>query len=226
MQEGWKNVLLEKFGSLSSILRYRATNVKQNPISNKIFKIFVYLHQTIRNSQKEMKVFVLIISLLFTVNTFSQELKWYSWEEAVELNKKEPRKFMVDVYTDWCGYCKVMDRNTFSNKHISSYLNEAYYAVKLDAEGKDSIVFKDYTYKFIPTAGRSGAHELAIALLNGQMSYPSIVFLNENIEIIHIQKGYVEPVPFDEIIKYIGGSYYLNTPYEDWKKAYVSPFTK
>ncbi|MBN1950915.1 MAG: DUF255 domain-containing protein [Bacteroidales bacterium] len=169
-----------------------------------------------------MRIFLIIAAGFFALNLSAQPVKWYSWEEAIRLNKEEPRKIMVDVYTDWCGYCKVMDRTTFSNEVIASYLNDVYYPVKLDAEGKDSIIYNKYTYKFIPS-GNKGVHELAYALLNGELSYPSIVFLNEEVQIIHIQKGYVEPIPFDEIMKYIGGGFYETTPWNDWKKDYTSP---
>lgn len=169
-----------------------------------------------------MKAFIITGLLVLALNMGAQEIKWYTWEEAIELNKKEPRKIMVDVYTDWCGYCKIMDKNTFGNQIIADYLNEKYYPVKLNAEQKGDIIFKDHTYKYI-SQGNRGVHELAYALLGGEMSYPSIVFLNESVEIIHVLKGYVQPEPFDEIVKYIGGSHYLAQSWEEWRKAYHSP---
>ena len=97
------------------------------------------------------------------------KVKWISIEEAEKLNKQEPRKIMVDVYTDWCGWCKKMDKETFSHPVIAEYINKNYYAVKLDAEGKDEITFSGTTYKFIAQGSR-GYHELAAGLLNGKMS--------------------------------------------------------
>ncbi len=151
------------------------------------------------------------------------QVTWYTFEEAVELYKREPRKIMIDVYTDWCGYCKIMDRNTFSNPIIAGYLNEKYYPVKLNAEQKEDIQFNEKIFRFVPQGAR-GFHELAAALLNGQMSYPSIVFLDEQLRIIHIQKGYTETKPFDEIIQYIGGDYYKTQAWNTWKASYKSPF--
>jgi len=170
-----------------------------------------------------MKIYLLLGTFLISLSLSAQEVKWYSFEEAVALNKKEPRKIMVDVYTSWCKYCKDMDNNTFSNRIIAEYLNTAYYPVKFDAEQKGEISFNNYTYKYV-AQGNRGIHELAYVLLQGQMSYPSTVFLNESFEIIHIQKGFVEPVFFDQILKFIGGSHYLNTSWETWSNSYKSPF--
>ncbi len=171
-----------------------------------------------------MKKLLLIACLFLALNLGAQEVKWLTFEEAIELNHKEPRKIMIDVYTDWCSWCKVMDKNTFNQAVISDYLNKTYYPVKFNAEQKEEITFNDKTYKFIDQGAR-GYHELAAALLSGQMSYPSVVFLDDQVRIIHIQKGYVKAEPFDEIIKFIGGNHYQTEEWEEWKAGYTSPFS-
>ncbi len=63
------------------------------------------------------------------------EVKWMSFEEAVERSKTEKRKIFIDVFTDWCGWCKVMDKNTFPDLVIAKLLsNEKFYPVKFNAE--------------------------------------------------------------------------------------------
>lgn len=171
-----------------------------------------------------MKKLLIIACLFLAMNLGAQEVKWLSFEEAIELNSKEPRKIMVDVYTDWCSWCKVMDKNTFNQPVIADYLNKTYYPVKFNAEQKGEVTFNGKIYKFIDQGAR-GYHELAAALLNGQMSYPSVVFLDEQIRIIHVQKGYVKAEPFDEIIKFIGGNHYQTEEWEEWKAGYTSPFS-
>ena len=74
------------------------------------------------------------------------KIKWYSFEEAYALNKKKPKKIMVDVFTEWCGWCKKMDAETFTNPVIVKYMNEHFYAVKFNAETGDTIRFRDTTY--------------------------------------------------------------------------------
>jgi thioredoxin-related protein len=148
----------------------------------------------------------------------TEELVWHSWEEAVELAKKDKKKILVDVYTDWCGWCKRMDKATFTNEDIITYLNKHFYAVKLDAEQKEDIIFDGYTFKFKPQ-GRRGAHELAIQLLDGRMSYPSLVYLTGDFEIISRSPGYKAPDALLKELTYIGGEHYTNTSWQDYSKS-------
>lgn len=152
----------------------------------------------------------------------SKAVKWFTFEEAFVLNQKEPRKIMVDVYTDWCGWCKVMDKKTFSNSVISEYLNEKYYPVKFNAEQKEDVILGQDTLRFVASGSR-GYHQLAAALLNNKLSYPSVVFLDEESKIIHLQQGFTKAQPFDVMLKYIGGNHYTTTPWTTWEETYKSP---
>lgn len=116
-------------------------------------------------------------------------IKWYTWEEAYELSKTSPKKVFIDVYTDWCGWCKKMDNTTFKDAAIVEYLNEHFYPVKFNAEQKGSIVFNEKTFEFMK-AGRRGVHQLAYALLDGRMGYPAFVLLDESFARIMISPGY------------------------------------
>jgi len=145
-------------------------------------------------------------------------LKWYTWEEAVAANQKEPRKIMVDVYTDWCGWCKRMDATTFQDPTVMKYLNEHFYPVKLNAEQKEDIVFQGATFKFQPY-GRRGAHELAIQLLNGRMSYPSVVYLNEKFEIITVSPGYKMPDDIMKELHYVGDEIYMTQTWAQYQQT-------
>lgn len=129
-----------------------------------------------------------------------QQIKWVSWEEAVELNKQVPRKIFVDIYTDWCGWCKRMDATTFQDPEVVRYVSEYFYAVKLNAEQRETINFRDVEYKFhaVEQSRRGGIHTLAYALLDGRTSYPSFVMLNERFERIAIMPGYKKP---DQLLK-------------------------
>ncbi len=150
-------------------------------------------------------------------------VKWMSFEEAVERSKTEKRKIFVDVYTDWCGWCKVMDKNTFSEPHVADILNKDFYAVKFNAEQREDLVFKGNTFKFVPY-GNSGSHQFAMALLNNQMSYPTVVFLDEEFAMIQPLPGYQKPEEFHRIIQFIGESHYKKMKWADWQSVYKSPF--
>ncbi|QSE96935.1 thioredoxin family protein [Fulvivirga lutea] len=154
------------------------------------------------------------------------DVNWLTFEEAVEKLKTEKKKVFIDVYTDWCGWCKVMDKNTFSQPIIAQYLNENFYPVKLDAEQKEDITFNGVTYKFVPS-GRNGYHQLAAALLQNKLSYPQFVILNEKMEIINITAGYQKPEPFHKIISFYNeDSYVSKEEAAKFEKEYKSPFSE
>ena len=166
---------------------------------------------------------VFILAGLFTQDSFAQDgvVNWLSFEEAVEKSKTEKRKVFIDVYTDWCGWCKVMDKNTFSQPVIAEYLNENFYAVKLNAEQRENIIFRDHTFKFVES-GRRGYHELAASLLNNKLSYPTVVFLDEEFNIIQPLPGYQKADRFEMIVKFIGGDNFKSTDWQTWESEFVS----
>lgn len=150
-------------------------------------------------------------------------VKWLTIEEAVEKSKTEKRKIFIDVYTDWCGWCKVMDKNTFSEPKVAQILNEKFYPVKFNAEQRQDVVLNGRAYKFV-TSGNSGYHELAAALLNNQLSYPTVVFLDDNFNMIQPLPGYMKPEEFHPVIQFIGEDFYKTTKWAEWKSTYKSPY--
>ncbi len=153
----------------------------------------------------------------------SVEIDWMTFEEAAERARTDanPKMVFVDVYTDWCGWCKVMDKKTFSHPTIAKYMQEKFYMVKFNGEQKEDLVFRGQTYKFV-NSGRRGYHELAAALLQGKMSYPTVVFLNEKMEMISPVPGYHPPEKFYIIASFFGDKSYLN---ENWN-SYQETFDK
>ena len=151
----------------------------------------------------------------------TDKVTWYSWQEAIELNKKAPRKLLVDVYTDWCGWCKVMDKQTFPNDTIADYLNKNFYCIKLNAEMRDSIQFGGNAFIWMSPeqgGGRNGIHTLAYSLLDGQMSYPTIVYLSEKLERIVISPGYKKPEQLLPELKYTAEEIYKTKSWNDYMK--------
>lgn len=153
--------------------------------------------------------------LMFTTFSFAQEINWLTWDEAVALTQNEgnTKKVFVDVYTDWCGWCKKMDKDTFQNPKVATYMQENFHMVKMDAEGKEPIEYQGKTFKYVPS-GRRGYHELAAALLKGRLSYPTVVFLDENLNMLSPVPGYQKVEPFMEIARYFGDNIYKT---QDWK---------
>jgi len=169
------------------------------------------------------KLIIPILLLLFSVQSNAQDTKvnWVTFEEAVELNKKTPKPFLIDIYTDWCGWCKRMDKTTYQNETIVEYINKNFHAVKLDGEQKEDITFKDYTFKFKPN-GRRGYNEFAAVLLNGKLSYPTTVFMNKEMELLDRVPGYLDERVMEQVTSYFADEKYKTEKWEDFVKNFKS----
>jgi thioredoxin-related protein len=170
-----------------------------------------------------MKKYVLILLFLtgFSFLSFdspTEEVKWLTFEQAVELNKKEPRKLLIDLYTDWCGWCKKMDKDTYAQGHIARYINQKYYAVKFNAEQRAPVQFNGHTFNFVASGSR-GYHQLAASLTNNRLSYPTTVFMTEKLEIIQPVAGYMGPDQMEMVLKYFGDDHFRTTAWTDFQKS-------
>ncbi|MBK9291008.1 MAG: DUF255 domain-containing protein [Bacteroidetes bacterium] len=167
------------------------------------------------------RLLILSIAIFFVHGLAAQQaVQWHSFEKAVGLASQKPRKIFIDMYTDWCGWCKKMDKDTFGNPVIAAYLNKHFYPVKFDAERKDTVTFMGQ--KFVNTnPGRSRhSHELARTLLQGKMSYPSFVFMDEEMRVITVVPGYFPPADFEPVLHFIATNAYQTTSWEDFKARF------
>lgn len=150
----------------------------------------------------------------------SQEtVKWYSIEEAVQLASKEPRVLVIDVYTDWCGWCKRMDATTFSDPVIAEILNKHFYPVKLNAEGKEDVVLGDRTFKFIDN-GRRGYHEIAAIVTKGRLSYPTISYVDDQGKVLEAAPGFKSAEQFKVYLSYYSSDAYKTKTFQEFNDSY------
>ncbi|MFT5886861.1 MAG: thioredoxin-related protein [Arcticibacterium sp.] len=177
---------------------------------------------------KKISLLLLAVSAFTFSSSFKAKtgpvatINWMSVEEAYAAAQKNPKKTIIDVYTGWCGWCKVMDKKTFTNPEVVKYVNENFYAVKLDAETQNSITLGTTTYNY-NTQNR--ANDIAVALLQGKMSYPSIVYLDEEFNMIQPIPGYMEARAFHEVITFIGEDYHKKETFDAYKaNTYESVF--
>lgn len=167
-------------------------------------------------------LFLLFLCVFISTVTLAQENKssetvqWLKFEDAVESNTKNPKKIFIDMYTNWCGWCKKMDATTFTDPAVASYLNKHFYSVKLNAETKDSIFFKDKYFQYKP---EYKSNEMAAIMMNGKMSYPTSVYLDGESNLIGPVPGYLTAEQFLPILKYFAEDFYKTTNWEDYMNS-------
>lgn len=148
---------------------------------------------------------LLCILLIFFWATFTvlAQLKTYTFEEAEELSKENPKPFVVFVHTSWCSYCRMMENSTFKDPEIIQLLNADFYFVPLDAETKSAIRFNNHTFTFKPNGLNTGIHELATALatIDSKVVYPTITILQADYSIVFQKHSFINSKQLVIILK-------------------------
>jgi thioredoxin-related protein len=137
-------------------------------------------------------------------------IKWLSYDEAVKLNAKKPRKIFVDVYTDWCGWCKQLDKTSFRDPGVVKYVNQQYYAVKLNAESTSKVTYRG---KEMTTA------ELARNVFHAT-GYPTTVYLDEKESLLQPLSGYLEADMLAKVLHYYGDNHYKTISWDNFQVSY------
>ena len=180
-----------------------------------------------------MRLLLLLIISFCSIAIHSQEdgINWMTWDEAINRSKTDsvPKKMFIDFYTGWCGWCKRMDATTFKDKSVVSYMNANFYPVKFDAETTDTIMYNGNMFinsdpGFVKSSPRSRGkvHYMAYSLLEGKLSYPSYVILDENQTRLMIYQG---AKPVDQLMGILlffstdQYKYYHNYLHGQWNKA-------
>ena len=155
------------------------------------------------------------------------KVQWLTWEEAMEKSKTEKRKIVVDIYTDWCGPCKYMDRTTFSDPQVVNYLNEHFYPIKFNAERKEPLTHNGVTHVFMPYQNR-GYHQFAASLMDGKLSYPTSVFLSEDLTLEQRISGALTPIKMHKVLTYVAEETPKPNPmpWNEYQKQYDLKFAQ
>lgn len=166
--------------------------------------------------------FILLTYILFTLSACAQskpekEIHWLSIEEAQNQMKVLPKKVYIDIYTDWCGWCKVMEKKTFSNPSVIDYMDQNYYAVRLNAETADSLFFNGKKYGRLPD---SKTNQLAAEFMQYKMSYPTSIFCDERFANPNPVPGYLDVHTIEMILKYIGTNQHKSVPFDKYQAEF------
>lgn len=150
----------------------------------------------------------LLIPMSMTTANMPASVDWKPIGQALEDAPKQQKLILLDVYTDWCGWCKRMDRDTYADSSVAKYLGEKYISSKMNPEKQGEFLYQGET-----VTQRDFGRALGIA------SYPSTAFFNEKGELLTVVPGYIGAKEFLNILKYFGDGIYLNTSWEEYSKG-------
>lgn len=160
-------------------------------------------------------VFTAVIACSF-IHPDKEKINWITIQQLDELYSKNPKPILLDVYTDWCGWCKEMDRTTYKNDKVAKYINEHYYAVRLNAESSDSLFFNNKKYGY---NAQYKSNELAEYFLFGRMEFPTTVFLPTIDARPAPLAGYLKPKEIEAPLKYFAEDAHKTQTFVEFNKA-------
>ncbi len=141
----------------------------------------------------------------------------------IKKNKvKDEKLIMVDFYTDWCGWCKRLDKETYMDPEVIELTNKYFYAIKFDAEQMDSVEFAGKMYK-MKAAGKRGTHDFAMEMGSrpgGRIGYPTISFIDPMGKKIAVEAGFKDAAKMKLTLIYYGEGHYKTKDFITFQKEY------
>src|SRR5687767_2969993 len=174
-----------------------------------------------KGMQKRSLILFLLVTF-FSVTAFTPRAGNFPWMNLSDVKvklKQQNKPVLIDLYTDWCHWCKVMDKKTYSNSKVVAYINEHFYSAKVNAETKDNVSWKDKTYKY---NSKYQINDFALFVTYGRTSFPTTVIIADNESAPIPIAGYMEPREIEPILKYFGGGAYKTMNFKEFEKTFRS----
>lgn len=165
-----------------------------------------------------MKKTLLLLAATMLLASAGAQVNWHTIDDAAQA-KIGTRIYFIDFYTNWCGWCKKMDRDTFSDPTVSKILNKYFYPVKFDAEGSKRVIWKGRVYPSA-SAARNGLHSFTTAILGRNIGFPTYAFLRADGSMLKSVPGYYKPEEFVVILWYIASGDCDKYSFEQYQKIF------
>jgi thioredoxin-related protein len=144
-------------------------------------------------------------------------VQWLSLQEAQTRSKDEPKVILLDLYTDWCYWCKVMEKNTYEDPRVAGYVEKNFYPVRFNAETRSSITWKGQSFAYNPNYK---VNELAVSLTHGNLAFPTTVIITPDDRSPQYLSGYLKPADLEPVLRYFGDGAYKTMSYRDFRASF------
>lgn len=150
--------------------------------------------------------------------TEAETIHWYaSLDEGYKQAQLQNKKILVDLVTDWCAYCPLMDQQVYQRLDITRYVNAKFIAVRLNAETLDTLIYQNHKFPYLPGVR---TNELAYKLLDGKLEYPATVFLTQKGDVLQAVHGYIPADTMTKVLQYFGEDFYKTNDWDIFMNRY------
>ncbi len=157
----------------------------------------------------KMLQLIFLLTLLFNITIANEHEGWQEFDNGIKLSEEQSKPVLIDFYTSWCHWCKVLDQKTFSDAEVLKYMDEHFIKIKVNAEDRsDEQTYEGQTY--------SSAQLAKSFRVTG---YPALAFLDKNQKIVTLVPGFLPPEKFINVLKYMKEECYTkDVSFEDFMK--------